>query len=871
MPKKPCPKKVAEASNGALTEPEAQRVLEKLNAMAETVAAEKGRPLEEALKEVIGELAWDTEIASVIRKRNHLLNIQARRRIKQFAKRFKTVGEGVLAFIEGSAKKVTGGRNNVDYNIKAIHGSYLGRITNELEQAGVWKEFMGGKLDKEIYLEMEARHGGTAKSATGNPTARKIADIVESVTDEMVSRQNRAGALIRRLPGYLTRQTHDQMEIRRVGGTGHNKGNIERSFGIWMEFILPRLDKKKTFGGSDPKQFLKNVHRSLYTGTHGPQTLETELVTGLESLGSTAKKVSQARVLHFKDALSAYEYNQVFGMRSLKDQIMNDLHVRSRSIGMMEAFGPDAEANFDRTLRELAEEVRDDETLFKNIDEQADSLKKGSIKNAFEIVSGLADMPVDYTWARRGMAVRTMFILSKMANVMLSAFSDKAFMNAELAYQGIGTLERWGSQFAALLPKTADSKQRTRLAGAALDGLIGSVITRYTSHSSVSSVAHDLQQKLFKINFMNWWTDGHKAASADLMMAHLGEHADLPFEKLPEELTRVLDLYEIEGDEWNVWRQGVERATDHGEAQVKGQEIHDDNGTRYITPQALRAKDLNSIQGLDALLRKRSLNDTVTNRRKIVDDLEQKMRVYIDDRSDFAVPTPGAREKRITIWGATRPGTPLGEAARLLMMFKSFPITILTKIWGRQRHGFGAESFADWLMNPRKGSFHTATLLASTLAMGYMSGVVKDLAKGRTPKRLLTKDGQLDLKTLTDAMQRGGGMGIFGDFLFNEYDRHYRSFTAAAAGPVVGQLDPLAEIASLSFKGEGQKALKRSEKFFIDNTPFINLFYIRPILDYMIFWQLQEALEPGSLKRVENAVIERNNQDYWLKPSEVIK
>jgi hypothetical protein len=107
--------------------------------------------------------------------------------------------------------------------------------------------------------------------------------------------------------------------------------------------------------------------------------------------------------------------------------------------------------------------------------------------------------------------------------------------------------------------------------------------------------------------------------------------------------------------------------------------------------------------------------------------------------------------------------------------------------------------------------------------------------------------------------------------MFNEYDRHYRTATGALAGPVLGQLDPAAEIYSLAAKGQIDQALLRSERFFLDNTPFINLFYIRPALDYMIFWSLQEALDPGSLKRVENAVETRNNQEYWLKPSEVAR
>jgi hypothetical protein len=153
---------------------------------------------------------------------------------------------------------------------------------------------------------------------------------------------------------------------------------------------------------------------------------------------------------------------------------------------------------------------------------------------------------------------------------------------------------------------------------------------------------------------------------------------------------------------------------------------------------------------------------------------------------------------------------------------------------------------------------------------GYLSGAVKDMLKGRTPKPLIDRDtGGINTKTLNDAALRGGGLGILGDLLFNEYDRQYQSFLGTAAGPVVGQLDPLANI--ITKVRQGEEAGPETVKFIQNNLPLANLFYIRPVLDYLLFWNLQEALSPGSLRRTEKKVEEVNQQKFFVKPSEVTR
>jgi hypothetical protein len=263
----------------------------------------------------------------------------------------------------------------------------------------------------------------------------------------------------------------------------------------------------------------------------------------------------------------------------------------------------------------------------------------------------------------------------------------------------------------------------------------------------------------------------------------------------------------------------------------------------------------------------RGITDTASNRARAITELETKVRTYLVDRVDYAVPSPGAAEtKYVTL--NTRAGTPIGEAVRLLMMFKSFPITILKKGMGREVYGRGANTVTEWMMHDGKGKFYLAQLIAMATIGGYLSSVVKDAIKGRTPKPLV-KDGQIVMSTLNDAALRGGGLGVMGDLLFSEYDRQYRSFLGTMAGPVVGQLDPIADMYTKLRQGEN--IAPEATKFARDNTPYANLFYIRPVLDYFVLWNLQEAMKPGSLRQMERTVEEKNQQGFFIRPSEVVR
>jgi len=199
--------------------------------------------------------------------------------------------------------------------------------------------------------------------------------------------------------------------------------------------------------------------------------------------------------------------------------------------------------------------------------------------------------------------------------------------------------------------------------------------------------------------------------------------------------------------------------------------------------------------------------------------------------------------------------TPEGEALRHMAMFKGFPTTVLTKNVGRAIYN-NADGRAD-----KAG---LAAYIAASTALGYVAMVGKDLAKGRNPRDF--RDDPLDV--LVAAMVQGGGLGIYGDFLFAETNRFGRSLVETMAGPTFGTIGDIHELWARFRSGDDVAA--KALRVFMQNAPGGNLFYTRAAMDYLIFYHLQEMANPGYLKRTERRLEREHGQTYIIPPSSVV-
>ena len=179
----------------------------------------------------------------------------------------------------------------------------------------------------------------------------------------------------------------------------------------------------------------------------------------------------------------------------------------------------------------------------------------------------------------------------------------------------------------------------------------------------------------------------------------------------------------------------------------------------------------------------------------------------------------------------TKPGTPLGEAMRFLMQFKAFPLTFIMKplksvtvdqLPIAERTG-NYKDIVRSFQNPTTINL-MGQLLMGTTVLGYLSMSANKMGRGEEIPDC--NDG----KVWKAALLKGGGLGIFGDFLFQEYSRYGRGFITEAAGPMAGVASDVFALYADAKNGEWDKAKEQSLKMIKRNTPVQNLFYLEPAL-----------------------------------------
>jgi len=246
---------------------------------------------------------------------------------------------------------------------------------------------------------------------------------------------------------------------------------------------------------------------------------------------------------------------------------------------------------------------------------------------------------------------------------------------------------------------------------------------------------------------------------------------------------------------------------------------------------------------------------------RVLDDtrreLELALRRYFADEAQSSVLEADAATQRVTTLGLSR-GTLAGEAIRFVMQFKAFPIAFTQRVMGRAwQGGEGGKS---------AGVAHIGALIASTLVLGYAAMTVKDVIRGYAPKELVDEDGNPNWKTILAAAVQGGGAGIYGDFLFGEASRSGNTALENLAGPALSDLARWLTLYSRARDGDAKagEALTAA----LSSTPFANLFYLRPALDYLILNSLRDYLSPGYLARQDQRRREQFGQDPLIAPSD---
>lgn len=773
----------------------------------------------DALLAAGNEFASNAERAALVKKRNEYLGMRAylvaTDTIKaQFG---DNPAEGLKAILVGVQSAKRGARASAANEIDALERQYMGGMLADVAKVDGGLELLAsGVMDRPVANVLFALDTPGADINGFDPRAIGIAKAIRKWQEAARQNANRAGAWIGKLPGYIVTQAHDATRI-----LADRDG--------WMAAMRKHGDLGRMMeetGAESVDELLKSLWEGLSSGIH-LKSIDASTDRSRPGLRGMARGISQERVIHFKSADDWFEYNDLFGGGNLRESVLGSLKNMARSTGLMRVMGPNHESTFNRVVDKLTSDLRDgDPGKAKDFKQTADRYGKWYLKE----LDGSLDVPGSDTLAQWGAGFRALQNMASLGGSFLSSVGDLGVMMVgarhigengfEAVSKGLGNLFR-GQPAAERLDLYADL-------GLALESMIGKFATsRFSVDDGVRGALGQAQKLFFQFNLQNRWTDSMRSAVAEFVSMNLARRSATKFADLPDDLKRTMALYGLDDGKWDIIRNGS---------------LRDLEGQQFLTPSAILDLPDDDFAGY---LVSKGQKATPAAIRDLRGEIERQMRGMFVDQNGYMMLTPDSATRGIMKLGSQK-GTGLGEGVRMIMQFKSFTLAFSQRVIGRE-----------WKHNGIAG---VANLVFWSTMAGYAAMNLKDLAKGKKPRD------PTDPRTALAALQQGGGLGIYGDLLFSQVlERRGQDALAQMLGPTASDVNDLAKIMARVVEGNDPSAA--GVRFVQSNTPFANIFYTKILLDYLIFWNAQEFVNPGSLARMERDMEQRTGQQMLISPS----
>lgn len=823
-----CREMLSTAMGREVSEGDADRLFKRIGKRADELrAADPALGYNDALAKVAQEYTDAGALKLIVQKRNAIINeLRTMEGVDYLSGVWADdPGTGLKAMLVGVQSDKRGARASIGNDQDAITDQYTGGLIADVSKTeGGLDMLVNGEIDDDLARVLwELSDDGDVSGFS--KAAQEIGTAIRKWQEYARVQANEAGAWIGKAKGYIT-------------STFHDTTRIAKNMDGWMEsatanFDLARMASEMEVDISEMPGILAGIWRNFADGVHLklPEPGKT-VAKGVKGIG---RKLSHDRVIHFKDADAWTRYNADFGAGNMREAVMYGLRRQGQATAMMNTLGPNYEQTFDgiveKTLRAMKERRESPEKIAK-LAADARSHKRLYLSH----LDGSLDIPGNDAFATAAGNIRAVQGMASLGGMTLSSVSDTATIALGAKYNGLNGLEMIGKGIGNLFSSVPGPEKLELYAdlGMALTSLSGKLAHgRFTPGDDARGMLGAIQQKFFTLTLQNRWTDSFRESIAEAMSANLARRAGDAFDKLPDRLQTTMGLYGIDADKWDIFRQ------------VPVDEIE---GTRFISPKMM---DELTDAPFEGYLSARNLKPTPARIRDLRSEMQRQFRAYFSDQNQYMLLTPDAGTLGMMKQG-TQKGTGIGEAVRFIMQFKSFPLAFTQKIIGRELK--------------QGGVVGVAQMVALTMVAGYASSVLKDLAKGKVPRD------PTDWRTAVAALQQGGGLGLYGDVLFSQIlDRRFGDAAAQLLGPTFSDIfgsQGLAGLAARAAQGEdfGPAALR----FVQGNTPFLNLFYTKMAMDYLVFYRIQEWMNPGSLGRMEAEMQERTGQEFIAPPSQTV-
>lgn len=658
---------------------------------------------------------------------------------------------------------------------------------------------------------------------TGNAAAKAGAQAWMRTTDRLRDRANAAGQHIGQLEDWHIPQSHSQGRIATAG------------FRKWSADTLPLLGRDRYLNPDGTRMTDEQLMRGLMPASFDSITMggenkhEPGTIAG-KAIGGIANRGAAHRALFFKDADAYLTYQGLYGEQSLWSVLTSHVQTTSRDIGLLETLGSNPDQTFryfnDRTLQE---ELRANPA-------QADKIRRQYTFNQalFDTVAGRRTA-VNQRVAAAGQAFRNFETAVKLPRVVITALGDEAGMAA--------------TAFANKLPWTRIALQQltpgewrdaAAHSGVGVNSMIGG-LNRFGqedmrisgdagSIGAVRNFTSKLATGVLNGSGAEFMWDNRRKALGAVLQSYLGKWVSQVehFKDLSTSDHGMLASKGITEADWQVWKRAEleDWGMEHGVlTPLSVDRIPDAKLADLGNPEMLRRHAGTALLG------------------------------HILEETGMGVMDTGARERTSMLFGTT-PGTAAGELTRAAFLFKSFSVSMMMKHWAR----------AASLPSGNATAAYVARLLVVGTVMGALATQLRNLTAGKDPANIA------EPRFWAESLLRGGGMGVYGDFLYSELSTHDTSPVEILGGPVMSTLADVWNLtgaaAIKAARGERTDEGAKLVRFLRGNVPMLNLWYLQAAMDHLIWNEMQESASPGYLDRMKAKAYAQRGTSYWWDPGE---
>lgn len=656
---------------------------------------------------------------------------------------------------------------------------------------------------------------------TGDMAAKGFAKIWDETAEWLRQRFNAAGGAIGKLEGWGLPQHHDARALRKVG------------LASWKAAIRPKLDLARMYhplsGKPVVERELDGILDEIYYSIITDGWIDRQPSRQSFGSGSLANQRAEHRFLIFRSAEEWLEYQRDFGNGDPFAAMMGHINIMAKDIAAMEVLGP----NPSGTIEWLKQAVHR-EAQMKQAGQPAKFRGKAGkatdraaryekhIDKVWGSIRGELSTPVNGKWANGFATARSIITAGVLGQAAISALSDVSFAAATRRFAGLPAET-------AVLPDlikqfSLASRREAVESGLVLDAAqyAFSQQARYVGTLQGPEWANYLADRVLTYSGLSPWTQAAKHAFGMAFQLEAGKRAALAFNELPDAFQRTFGRYGISAREWDLIRQAP---------------LHKNGEATMLRPNEIAER-------IDPKIAERYLE-------------------MILQETEYAVPNTSHRS-RVALYSNQKPGTLWGEALRSFAMFKSFGAVILLT------HGGRVHQMLAGRQTRMAGAAYAGSLLFTSTLLGGLSMQLKQIAGGRDPQAM---DGP---GFWGAALLQGGGLGLYGDYLFSDLNRFGGGFATALAGPLVQKGNDFwnltagnaVQLASDEKTHFGRELVRFSKGLVPGGTIwYLKLAYERVFLDQMQYLVDPEA--QTAFRRQQRNWMRNTGQGFWWAPGEM--